>query len=52
MKVRLRIHSNVFIDHLCFVKGIEGWRIVAKVWHLETVRVSLPASQDQALPGS
>ncbi|SDA93719.1 nuclear transport factor 2 family protein [Sinorhizobium sp. NFACC03] len=40
VKVRLRIHANVFIDHLCFVKGIDGWRIVAKVWHLESVRAS------------
>lgn len=37
MKVRLRIHANVFVDHLCFVKDINGWRIVAKVWHLESV---------------
>lgn len=35
VKVRLRIHANVFVDHLCFVKDINGWRIVAKVWHLE-----------------
>lgn len=35
VKVRLRIHANVFIDHLCFVKGDDGWRIVAKIWHLE-----------------
>ena len=37
VKVRLRIHQNVFVDHLCIVKGTEGWRIVAKVWHLECV---------------
>jgi Putative lumazine-binding len=37
-KVRLRIHQNVFIDHLCLVKGVEGWRIVAKVWHLDSVK--------------
>ncbi len=43
VKVRLRIHENVFVDHLCFVKGIEGWRIVAKVWHLESVQASSPA---------
>lgn len=35
VKVRLRIHENVFIDHLCFVKDKDGWRIVAKIWHLE-----------------
>ncbi|MDK1492467.1 nuclear transport factor 2 family protein [Sinorhizobium sp. 7-81] len=40
VKVKLRIHANVFIDHLCFVKGIDGWRIVAKVWHLESVSAS------------
>jgi hypothetical protein len=40
VKVRLRIHANVFVDHICFVRGIEGWRIVAKVWHLESVRAS------------
>ncbi|WP_421780694.1 nuclear transport factor 2 family protein [Kiloniella litopenaei] len=38
VKVRLRIHENVFVDHLCFVRGREGWRIVAKLWHLEDVR--------------
>lgn len=38
VKVRLRIHQNIFVDHLCFVKGPEGWRIVAKVWHLENVK--------------
>jgi len=35
IKVRLRIHENIFIDHLCFVKGTDSWRIVAKIWHLE-----------------
>ncbi|MBP2448472.1 nuclear transport factor 2 family protein [Rhizobium leguminosarum] len=35
VKVRLRIHENVFIDHLCLVKDKDGWRIVAKIWHLE-----------------
>lgn len=44
VKVRLRIHSNIFIDHLCFVKGTEGWRIVAKIWHLENVRTSASTS--------
>ncbi|WP_245294348.1 nuclear transport factor 2 family protein [Rhizobium aegyptiacum] len=38
VKVRLRIHANIFIDHLCFARGAEGWRIVAKVWHLESVK--------------
>jgi hypothetical protein len=40
VKVRLRIHANVFVDHICFVRGIEGWRIVAKAWHLESARAS------------
>lgn len=37
VKVRLRIHQNVFVDHLCFVKGEDHFRIVAKLWHLERV---------------
>ncbi len=36
VKLRLQAHENVFVDHLCFVKGPEGWKIVAKVWHLES----------------
>jgi len=35
VKVRLRAHNNIFVDHLCFVDGKDGWRIVSKVWHLE-----------------
>jgi len=35
VKIRLRAHENVFVDHLAFVKGKTGWKIVAKVWHLE-----------------
>jgi len=35
VKIRLRAHENVFVDHLSFVKGATGWKIVAKVWHLE-----------------
>ncbi|WP_310618480.1 nuclear transport factor 2 family protein [Flexibacterium corallicola] len=38
VKVRLRFHQNVFVDHLGFVKGEEGWKIVSKIWHLENVR--------------
>ncbi len=37
VKIRLRAHQNVFVDHLSFVKGQSGWQIVAKVWHLERV---------------
>ncbi|MCF6194230.1 MAG: nuclear transport factor 2 family protein [Kangiellaceae bacterium] len=36
VKVRLRAHNNIFVDHLCFVDGEDGWRIVSKVWHLES----------------
>ena len=35
VKLRLQSHENVFADHLSFVKGKYGWKIVAKVWHLE-----------------
>jgi hypothetical protein len=35
VKLRLQSHENVFRDHLCFLRGQEGWKIVAKVWHLE-----------------
>ncbi|MEM1434088.1 MAG: nuclear transport factor 2 family protein [Pseudomonadota bacterium] len=35
VKLRLQSHENVFVDHLSFVKGATGWKIVAKVWHLE-----------------
>jgi len=36
VKLRLQAHENVFVDHLSFVKGPDGWRIVTKVWHLES----------------
>ncbi len=35
VKVRLQSHENVFVDHLAFVKGAQGWKIVSKIWHLE-----------------
>lgn len=35
VKIRLRAHENIFVDHLFFVKTEDGWKIVAKVWHLE-----------------
>ena len=35
VKLRLHSHENVFVDHLSFVKGESGWKIVAKIWHLE-----------------
>ena len=34
--VRLRVLNSIFVDHLSFVDGPDGWRIVAKVWHLES----------------
>lgn len=37
VKIRLRAHENIFVDHLSFVEGPEGWKIVSKVWHLESV---------------
>lgn len=37
VKIRLRAHANIFVDHLCFVRGKRGWKIVSKVWHLERV---------------
>ena len=37
VKIRLKAHENVFVDHLCFVKGESGWKIVSKIWHLERV---------------
>ena len=37
VKIRLRAHENVFVDHLGFVKTTNGWQIVSKMWHLEAV---------------
>ncbi len=37
VKLRLRAHKNVFVDHLSFVKDGDRWCIVSKVWHLERV---------------
>jgi len=37
VKIRLRAHENVFVDHLGFVNTEDGWRIVSKIWHLEKV---------------
>jgi len=37
VKIRIRAHQNVFVDHLSFVKDADGWCIVSKVWHLEKV---------------
>ena len=37
VKIRLRAHENVFVDHLGFVLTEDCWRIVSKIWHLEKV---------------
>lgn len=37
VKIRIRAHQNVFVDHLGFVKGGTGWKIVSKIWHLEQI---------------
>jgi len=37
VKIRIRAHQNVFVDHLGFVNGADGWQIVSKIWHLESV---------------
>lgn len=37
VRVRLLVLSEVFVDHLSFVRGADGWQIVAKVWHLARV---------------
>lgn len=37
VKIRIRAHKNVFVDHLAFVYGENGWQIVSKIWHLEGV---------------
>lgn len=41
VKVRLRAHANVFVDHLGFVKAEDGWKIVSKIWHLESTQTDL-----------
>lgn len=33
VRVRLWILEQLFVDHLCFVEGPAGFRVVAKVWH-------------------
>ncbi|MCX2743749.1 nuclear transport factor 2 family protein [Mangrovivirga sp. M17] len=37
VKIRIRAHENIFVDHLGFVNGEDGWQIVSKIWHLEKV---------------
>lgn len=37
VKLRIRARKNVYLDHLSVVKGREGWKIVSKIWTLESV---------------
>lgn len=37
VKVRVRIHDKVFLDHLHFARDGRDWRIVGKLWTLEKV---------------
>ncbi|MGS2717598.1 nuclear transport factor 2 family protein [Eionea flava] len=42
VKLRIKAHNNIFVDHLSFVKNeSDDWKIVAKVWHLESVSTVL-----------
>lgn len=34
--VRITIFQQTFVDHLCFVRDQERFRVVAKIWHLES----------------
>ena len=36
VKIRIRAHQSVFVDHLGFIHGADGWKIVSKIWHLES----------------
>lgn len=36
VKIRIRAHQSVFVDHLGMVKGANGWQIMSKIWHLES----------------
>jgi hypothetical protein len=35
VKVRVRIHDRVFIDHLCLLEIDGHWRITSKTFHLQ-----------------
>jgi hypothetical protein len=35
VKIRLRVHENVFAEHPGFENGESRWRVVSKIWHLE-----------------
>lgn len=36
VKIRIRAHQSVFVDHLGFILSENGWQIVSKIWHLES----------------
>lgn len=36
VKIRIRAHESIFVDHLGFVNGADGWQIMSKIWHLES----------------
>jgi len=48
VKIRIRAHQSVFVDHLGFVLGADGWQIVSKIWHLESTVEPSEATQDTA----
>lgn len=48
VKIRIRAHQSVFVDHLGFVLGADGWQIVSKIWHLEATLAADDQSQDAA----
>ncbi|MEP2781108.1 MAG: nuclear transport factor 2 family protein [Pseudoruegeria sp.] len=43
VKVRVRIHNDIFVDHLMFAKEGNAWRIVAKLWSLQKQLDSEPS---------
>ncbi|MEP3675198.1 nuclear transport factor 2 family protein [Sulfitobacter sp.] len=48
VKIRIQAHESVFVDHLGFVKGADGWQIVSKIWHLESTVEAGNADQQAA----
>lgn len=49
VKIRIRAHQHVFVDHLGFVLGADGWQIVSKIWHLESTVGADDQMRDEAL---
>lgn len=48
VKIRIRAHQNIFVDHLGFVRGENGWQIVSKIWHLEDTLGAADADDESA----